>query len=121
MMPLGAMFAAANTMRSAVSARSSAIATLREIRFKPAAVMISIVIEAVLLALLGALLGTAIVWLLFSGSAFSAGLGAGAVVSKLSLDFALVALGIGWACAISVVGGAIPAIRVVRQPIPAAL
>jgi putative ABC transport system permease protein len=120
-MALGAMFGAANTMYSAVSARSTEIATLRAIGFKPTAVMMSIVVEAVALALLGALLGTAIVWLLFSGGTFSARLGAGAVVSKLSLDFALVGLGIGWACAISVVGGAIPAIRAVRQPIAAAL
>jgi putative ABC transport system permease protein len=120
-MALGAMFGAANTMYSAVSARTVELATLRALGFGSGAIVISVLIEATLFAILGALLGAAIVWAAFSGHTFSARLGNGHVATQLSLDALLVLLGVGWGCAISVLGALIPAIQVVRQPIAEAI
>ena len=62
-MGLGAVFAAMNAMYSAVSARSTEIATLRAPGYEGAPVVISVLIEAQLLALVGAVIGAAIAWL----------------------------------------------------------
>jgi len=56
-MAIGALFGALNTMYSAVSARTREIATLRAIGFGPAAVVLSVFVEALLLALTGAAIG----------------------------------------------------------------
>lgn len=116
-MALGAMFGAANTVYSSVSARSVEIATFRAIGFSPAAVVASTLLEALSLALVGALLGTLIVVLLFSGDIVSTRMGAGRVVAKLSLDTGLFALGIGWGCLIGILGGLMPALRAATRPI----
>ena len=56
-MAMGAIFAALNTMYSAVSTRTMEIATLRAIGFGSGAVVISVLVEALLLAIVGALVG----------------------------------------------------------------
>ncbi|MBX5460807.1 MAG: ABC transporter permease [Steroidobacteraceae bacterium] len=120
-MALGAMFGAANTMYSAVSARRMEIATLRAVGFGPNAVLVSVILEAMLLAVAGALLGAAIVWMLLSGHTFSTRMGSGRVMAQLSLGADLVALGVAWACMISILGALAPAVRAARQPIADAL
>ncbi|MEJ0040222.1 MAG: ABC transporter permease [Gammaproteobacteria bacterium] len=120
-MALGAMFGAANTMYSAVSARRAEIATLRAVGFGPNAVLVSVLLEAMALAIAGALLGAAIVWLMFNGQTFSTRLGSGSVVTRLSLDARLVLLGIAWACGISILGALAPAARVSNQSVAEAL
>src|SRR5690606_17033824 len=106
----GAMFGAANTIYSSVSARSVEIATLRAIGFGPAAVVAATLLEALSLALIGALLGTLLVLLLFNGDVVTSRMGAGRIVAQLSLDAGLFTLGIGWACLIGICGGIPPAV-----------
>jgi putative ABC transport system permease protein len=115
------MIGAANTMYSSVAARSIEIATLRAVGFRPNSVVMAVLTETLLLAVLGAILGTAIVWLLFSGNAISTKAGAGRVITQLRLGPSLVALGMVWAVAISIVGGLLPAVRASRLSIVEAL
>ncbi|HEY4443414.1 MAG TPA: FtsX-like permease family protein [Steroidobacteraceae bacterium] len=122
-MAVGAIFAALNTMYSAVSARSREIATLRAIGFGPVSVIVSVFVEALLLALAGGACGASIAWLLFNGhSVDTLGSGTG---GQLAFDLAvtpgLIALGIVWACFIGVIGGLFPAIRAARLPVATAL
>lgn len=117
MMGLGATFGALNTMYSMVSARLVEIATLRAIGFGGAAVVISVLTEALLLALLGAVIGAATAWIAFNGNFHSVG----GLVFRLAVTPGLVALGVGFACALGFIGGLFPAIRAVRLPVTTAL
>jgi putative ABC transport system permease protein len=123
-MALGAVFAALNTMYSAVSARAVEIATLRAIGFGAAAVVASVIAEALLLALVGALIGAAIAWIAFDGNTVSTLAGGGGlaqVVFHLRIGADLMATGIVWACAVGLIGGLLPAIRAARLPVASAL
>lgn len=123
-MAVGAVFAALNTMYSAVSARSMEIATLRAIGFGAAAVVASVIVEALLLALVGAAIGAGIAWLAFNGNTVSTigGVqGLAQVVFHLRIGGALIATGIVWACAVGLIGGLLPAIRAARLPVATAL
>ena len=60
-MAVGAVFAALNSMYSAVSTRTREIATPRAIGFGAVAIIGAVTTEAVLLALLGSALGALIV------------------------------------------------------------
>jgi putative ABC transport system permease protein len=116
-MGLGAVFGALNTVYSAVSARSIEIATLRAIGFCPAAVVTSVLAEALLLALSGATIGTTAAWIAFNGNLHSAG----SLVFTLTVTPSLVGLGIAFACVLGLIGGLFPAIRAARLPVAAAL
>ncbi|NKB99856.1 MAG: FtsX-like permease family protein [Pseudomonadales bacterium] len=122
-MAIGAVFAALNTMYSAVSARTVEIATLRALGFGSAPVVFSVMIEAITLALLGGLLGGGLVWLAFDG--YSASTLNNASFSQVAFDFAvtpdLLQMGVTWALVLGIVGGAFPAIRAARLPITTAL
>jgi putative ABC transport system permease protein len=122
-MAVGAIFAALNTMYSAVSARSREIATLRAIGFGAAPVVISVFAEALLLSLFGGLIGASMAWLLFDGHAVDTNGGGfrGQLMFDLTVTPGLILLGIIWACIIGVVGGLFPAIRAARLPVAAAL
>jgi putative ABC transport system permease protein len=116
-MGLGAVFGALNTVYSAVSARSIEIATLRAIGFGPAAVVTSVLAEALLLALSGAAIGATAAWIAFNGNLHSAG----SLVFRLTITPSLVGLGIALACVLGLIGGLFPAIRAARLPVAAAL
>jgi len=121
-MAVGALFGALNTMYSAVSARRLEIATLRAIGFGATAIVISVFVEALLLAVAGGCIGAAIAWIFFNGNAANTLSGNFTqVVFRLSVTPGLVALGIGWAAAIGLIGGLFPAVRAARQPIATAL
>lgn len=122
-MAIGAIFAALNTMYSAVSARTVEIATLRAIGFGPLAVIISVIVEALVLALIGALAGAALAWAFFDGNTVStiAGNGLAQVVFHLHIGSALIVTGILWACVVGLVGGLLPALRAARLPVATAL
>ena len=123
-MAIGAVFAALNTMYSAVASRTVEIATLRAIGFGATPVLLSVIIEALLLALVGAALGAAIAWLLFNGntvSTLAGGTGLQQVVFHLRIGWPLIVLGILWACAVGLIGGLLPAIRAARLPVANAL
>ncbi|HEX4024175.1 MAG TPA: ABC transporter permease [Steroidobacteraceae bacterium] len=123
MMAVGALFGALNTLYAAVSARSLEIATLRAIGFGAAAVVASVLVEALLLAITGALLGALCAWSFFDGHVSSIMMnGLQAPMSfALAVTPALVILGIVWACVIGVIGGLFPAIRAARLPVATAL
>jgi putative ABC transport system permease protein len=122
-MAFGAVFGALNTMYSAVSTRTTEIATLRAIGFGAGAVVVSVLAEALVLGLAGALVGGLAVWLLLNGSTVSTMTG----VTPSQLTFALqvrpglVAIGIGFAVAIAAVGGLFAALRAARVPVASAM
>lgn len=122
-MALGAIFAALNTMYSAVSTRTVEIATLRAIGFGAGAVVVSVIVEALLLALVGALVGALIAWLFFNGNTVSSlsGNGLAQIAFRLRIGLDLVVLGIIWACVVGLIGGLLPAIRAARLPVATAL
>jgi putative ABC transport system permease protein len=121
-MALGAVFAALNTMYSAVAERSREIATIRALGFGEGAVVLSFVIEALLVALVGGIVGCL------------AALPLNGLVSQthnfqtfshLSFAFritpAVVGWGIGFALFMGLVGGLPPAVRAARVPVVVAL
>jgi putative ABC transport system permease protein len=116
-MGLGATFGALNTMYSAVSARAREIATLRAIGFRGAAVLVSVMCEALLFCAVGAGLGVLFAWALFNGYQHAMN----GVVIRLAVTPILAATGIGFALLLGLVGGFFPAARAARMPIVDAL
>jgi len=123
-MGIGALFGALNTMYSAMASRQSEIATLRALGFSPAAIVISIVLEAVLLSLVGAFVGIGMAYTAFNGQAINT-LGGSLwdtqVVYTLSVSLPLVLLAIALVGSIGILGGLLPAIRSIRSTIADAL
>jgi putative ABC transport system permease protein len=120
-MAVGAIFAALNTMYSAVGARGMEIATLRAIGFGSSGVVVSVLSEALLHALLGALLGGAVAWSFFGGNTIAMEGGLGAAVFELRITPAALAVGVTTACVVAVLGGLLPAVRAATQPVAVAL
>jgi putative ABC transport system permease protein len=120
-MGLGAIFAALNTMYSAVSARAREIATLRAIGFGAGGVVISVLVEALVLALVGAVIGAAISWLMFNGNTVTLGGSVSSIVFKMQVTPALLGIGVLLACAVGFVGALFPALRAARLPVATAL
>jgi putative ABC transport system permease protein len=119
LMGLGAIFAAVNTMYSAVSARAREIATLRALGFGRFPVVVSVLVEATLIGLVGGLFGMAIAYLAFNGlqastmnfSSFSQ------ITFAFTVTPALLGQGLAYALALGLLGGLFPSIRAARQPI----
>jgi putative ABC transport system permease protein len=107
-MAVGAVFAALNTMYSAVSARLQEIATLRALGFGSMAMVTSVLAEALVLALIGGVIGALLAWAFFNGN-------------TLSVSPQLMIFGIVWACVIGLIGGLFPALRAARLPVATAL
>jgi putative ABC transport system permease protein len=120
-MAVGALFAALNTMHSAVGARAMEIATLRAIGFGSTGVVVSVLSEALVLALLGALLGAGVAWLFFGGNRIAMEGGSGTAVFELKITPLLIAIGVGCACAVGALGGLFPAVRAATGPVATAL
>ena len=121
-MAVGAIFAALNTMYTAVSTRTVEIATLRALGFGGAPVVASVVLEALLLALLGGVIGAAVAYFGFNGWTVSTLSG---TFSQVAFDFTvtpeLLMYGIVWAVGLGLIGGLFPAVRAARLPITTAL
>jgi putative ABC transport system permease protein len=121
-MGVGAVFAALNTMYSAVAERSREIATIRALGFSSGSVITSFVVEALCIAAVGGLLGCAVVlplnglttgtmnWQTFSHLAFA-----------FRVTPILLAAGLAFALLMGLIGGVPPAIRAARQRIAVAL
>src|SRR5262245_17233024 len=120
-MALGALFAALNTMYSAVSTRAVEIATLRALGFGSTGVVISVLAESLLLAVVGAAIGAAVSWLWFGGNTFAMGNGTSSLVIRMQITPALLATGIVWAVVVGFLGGLFPAWRAARLPVARAL
>lgn len=123
LMGIGAVFAAVNTLYTAVAARGREIATLRALGFAPGAVLVSVLVEAALLALVGGAVGGAVAWLVFDG--FRASTMNWASFAQVTFAFAvtpsLLVQGIAYALVIGLVGGSLPAFRAARLPVATAL
>jgi putative ABC transport system permease protein len=122
-MAVGATFGALNCMYSSIASRQVEIATLRAIGFGGTPVVVSVMIEALLLALLGGAVGAGLAWLYCDGASLST-LNF-STFSQVAFDFrvtrGLLARGLGWALAIGLAGGLLPAIRAARLPVTVAL
>jgi len=121
-MGVGAVFAALNTMYSAVAERTREIATIRAVGFGGGAVVVSFVLEALFVSLAGGLLGCLVVLplngLVTSTMNFQ-------TFSHLAFAFRvtplLLGLGLVFALLMGVAGGVPPAVRAARLPVTAAL
>jgi putative ABC transport system permease protein len=119
LMGLGAIFAAVNTMYSAVSARAREIATLRALGFGASPVIVSVLVEAALIGAAGGAIGMAIAYFSFNGlqastlnfTSFSQITFAFTVTPQLAAQALMYALILG------LLGGLFPSIRAARQPI----
>lgn len=123
-MALGALFAALNSMYSAVAARGVEIATLRAMGFAASAVAIAVLTEALLLALAGAALGVGVSYAAVDGTTISTLGGAlfdSQLVYSLAVSPGLVAIAIGLAATLGLGGALAPAIRAARANIAHAL
>jgi putative ABC transport system permease protein len=122
-MAVGAVFGALNSMYTAVSTRTTEIATLRAIGFGPGCIVISVFAEAMLLAFAGALLGAGLAWSFFNGNTVStmSGNGIAQVVFAMRIGADAIITGISWSLVLGLIGGLFPAIRAARLPIVLAL
>ena len=116
-MALGALFAAVNTLYSAVDARRREIATLRAIGFGGFPVLVSVVGEAIALAVPGAILGGLLSWVLINGRQAEVG----GLAYDLAVTPGLLIFGLVGALIVAVIGAALPALRAARLPVAAAL
>jgi putative ABC transport system permease protein len=121
-MALGAVFAALNTMYSAVAERSREIATIRALGFGAGAVVVSFVIESLLVAGVGGVIGclaalplNGLVTQTMNFQTFS----------HMSFAFrvtpAVMAAGLGFGLFMGLVGGLPQAVRAARLPVAEAL
>jgi len=121
-MGIGAVFAALNTMYSAVAERTREIATLRALGFGGVSIVVSFLFEAVFIAAVGGIIGCVAVlpinglttgtlnWQTFSHLAFA-----------FRITPLLLAFGLGFALLMGVAGGLPPAVRAARLPVTVAL
>ena len=122
-MAIGAVFAALNTMYSAVSTRLVEIGTLRALGFDGLTVLVALMIEALILAMIGGLLGAGISYLLFNG--YTVSTLAGGSFSQTAFAFAVtgevIEQGLTLALFVGLVGGLFPAWNAARRDITEAL
>ncbi len=115
---VGASFAAANTMFSAVASRAREIGTLRAIGFSRTSVLFSFMLESVFLCLLGGALGC-LATLPING--LSTGTANWATFSEITFAFrfgpSVLAQGVIIAMLTGFLGGFFPAVRAIRMKI----
>lgn len=123
LMGLGAVFAALNTMYSAVSARTREIATLRALGFGSAPVIASVLTEALLIGLIGGVIGMLVSYFAFNG--LRASTINFATFSQITFAFtvtpALLVQGLTYALMLGFIGGLLPSLRAARLPITTGL
>jgi putative ABC transport system permease protein len=121
-MGVGAVFAALNTMYSAVAERSREIATMRALGFGGGTVVLSFIVESLFIAFVGGLLGCLVV---LPMNGFTTGTINWQTFSHLAFAFritpGLLARGMVFALVMGLVGGVPPAVRAVRRPVAVAL
>lgn len=123
LMGIGAVFAALNTMYSAVSTRTREIATLRALGFGAGPVVTSVLLESVVLGLIGGLVGGALVYFVLNG--YQASTLNWASFSQITFAFTvtprLLVTGLVYALILGAVGGLLPGIRAARMPVTSGL
>lgn len=119
---IGAVFAALNTMYAAVSTRTVEIATLRALGFDRLSIVVSVLAESLTLALAGAIVGAALAYSAFNGyEASTLGGTYTQVAFSFDVSLSILALGLGIAVLLGLIGGLAPAVRAARRPIIAGL
>jgi putative ABC transport system permease protein len=123
LMGLGAIFAALNTMYSAVSSRTREIATLRALGFGSAPVITSVLAEALLIGLVGGAVGMIVSYVAFNG--VRASTMNFATFSQLTFAFTvtpqLLVQGLIYALILGFIGGLLPSLRAAKLPITTGL
>ena len=121
-MGIGAVFAALNTMYSAVAERAREVATLRALGFPGSTIVLSFTFEALLVAGVGGILGALAVVPLNGLATSTLNF---QTFSHLAFAFqvtpALLGLGVAFALVMGLLGGVPPALRAARMPVTAAL
>ena len=122
-MAIGSIFAALNSMYSAVSTRLVEIGTLRAVGFRGSSILAALMIESMILALSGGLLGATLAYVIFNG--YTVSTLSGGTFSQTSFDFAvtseIIIQGLILALIVGFLGGFLPALRAARQNITDAL
>lgn len=113
---IGAMFAAANTMYSAVASRGREIGTLRAVGFSRRAVLTSFLLESLVLCCLGGLLGC-LATIPLNGLAGGTSVAFSEITFSFRFGPTIFAYGMGLAIAMGLVGGLFPAFRAIRLQI----
>ena len=123
LMGIGAVFAALNTMYSAVSSRTREIATLRALGFGSTPVVVSVLLEAIVLGLLGGVIGGALVY--FGLNGYQASTLNWASFSQITFAFTvtprLLVTGLAYSLILGLVGGLLPGLRAARLPVTVGL
>ena len=121
-MGIGAVFAALNTMYSAVAERAREVATLRALGFPGTTIVLSFTFEALLVAGVGGILGALAVVPLNGLATSTLNF---QTFSHLSFAFrmtpGLLAGGVGFALIMGLLGGVPPALHAARLPVAVAL
>jgi putative ABC transport system permease protein len=110
---LGALLAAVNILYSGVAARRREISTLRALGFGGFPIALAVAIEGLLLSLMGAGLGAAIAYGLFNGAQdiwYNN-------VFYLTVPPQMIALGLGWALLIGLLGSVLPAFHAAHMSV----
>jgi ABC-type lipoprotein release transport system permease subunit len=117
-MAIGGVFGVMNTMFAAVSQRTKDVGVMRLLGYPRWQILTSFFLESLLLSLIGGLIGCALGSLCNGWSAtsiMSSGPGGGkTVMLKLTVDWAILATGLGFSLAMGAVGGLIPALSAMR-------
>jgi putative ABC transport system permease protein len=123
LMGIGAVFAALNTMYSAVSSRTREIATLRALGFGAAPVVTSVLLESAILGMLGGVVGGVLVY--FGLNGYQASTLNWSSFSQLTFAFTvtpgLLLTGLWYSLLLGLVGGLLPGLRAARLPVTAGL
>jgi len=121
-MGVGAVFAAMNTMYRIVAVRTREIGTLRALGFSRRAILSSFVVESALLGLVGGALGCLAAASLHDYSVSTSNLQSFSEVAfAFRITPRIVAGSMGFALAMGVLGGLLPALRAARLSIAAAV
>jgi putative ABC transport system permease protein len=122
-MGFAALFAALNTLESAVASRVREIATLRALGFGAGPVVTSVLVEAMILGAIGGLVGGLCAYIFLNGitsstlnfQSFSQ------ITYAFTITPLLLLLGIGYGLLLCLLAGILPGIRAARMPITSGL
>jgi putative ABC transport system permease protein len=121
-MAIGSSFAAMNTMYAAVARRSKEVGTLRVLGFSQGSILLSFFLESLILSLIGGALGCLLALPLNS---VTTGITSLVSFSEIAFSFKVgpqaMALGLGFALIMGVIGGVFPARLAAKKEILAAL
>ena len=117
-MAIGSCFAAMNTMYTAVARRNREIGVLQMLGFSRASILISFMVESLLLSLLGGVIGVLLVLPL---NGLNSRIGNFVTFSETTFQFEvtplIMAIGIGFAAFMGVLGGVLPARMAARKDV----